>query len=141
MSGPNGIAVSEDGKTVYLAGWGDRIVRRLDRQGKEVAEPVTLRFLPDNLHWAPDGSLLAAGQLAEVQDLFACTELRPAPRYCSPSWAVTRLDAKTLSIEDDWLQESGDSFGDSTSAIMVGDRLWVGSINGDRIAVIEPPNS
>jgi hypothetical protein len=133
MSGPNGIAVSADGRAIFLAGWGDRIVRRLDRQGKETAQPVMLSFLPDNLHWTPDGSLLAAGQPVAVQELFACTP----PRYCSPTWAVARLNAETLRIEDNWLQQTGGSFGDSTSAIMVGNRLWVGSINGDRIAVIE----
>ena len=31
-----------------------------------------------------------------------------------------------------------EGFGDSTSAIMVDDRLWLGSINGDCIAVVTP---
>lgn len=138
MSGPNGIAVSDDGSTVFLAGWGDRIVRRVNRAGKETTAPITLDFLPDNLHWAPDGALLASGQRETVQGLFACTFKKDRPPYCSPQWAVARIDPTSLKVTANWQQDTGGAFGDSTAAIMVEGRLWIGSINGDRIGVAIP---
>ncbi|KXK01394.1 MAG: hypothetical protein UZ03_NOB001002243 [Nitrospira sp. OLB3] len=138
MSGPNGIAVSEDGRTVFLAGWGDRIVRRVDRAGKETAAPITLDFLPDNLHWTPDGALLASGQRETVQGLFSCSFQKDRPTYCSPQWAVARIDPASLTVTDNWRQDTGGAFGDSTAAIMVEGRLWIGAINGDRIGVVTP---
>lgn len=139
MSGPNGIEVSRTGKEIFLAGWGDHMVRRIDRQGRETASPIKLEFLPDNLHWAPDGSLLASGQRTTVKDLFACTSRKDGPPYCAQSWSVARIEPRDLSFRANWHGETGDRFGDSTSAIMVDGELWIGSISGECIAIIDPP--
>lgn len=136
MSGPNGIEVSADGASIYLAGWGDRIVRRIDRSGRELTKPVKLDFLPDNLHWAPDGSLLVAGQPTEVQSLFACATNKERPVYCVTRWSAARLDAKDLATSATWGGEADGAFGDATAAIIVDDTLFVGSLSGNRIAAI-----
>ncbi|KCZ94217.1 SMP-30/gluconolactonase/LRE family protein [Hyphomonas johnsonii] len=137
ISGPNGIAVSPDGEVVFLAGWGDRTLRRVDRQGRETVPHATLDFLPDNLHWAPDGSLLAAGQRTEVSDLFACMSKMDAPAYCVRSYSVARIDPDTLTIIETWDRDVTTGFGDSTSAIIVDGRLWIGSINGECLAHVD----
>ncbi len=137
VSGPNGLAVSEDGKMLFVAGWGDRVVRRLDRRGRETASAIRLNFLPDNLHWAPDGTLLAAGQKITVADLFACVSASKGPAYCAKSWSVARLDPSDMKLLDNWYRPS-DVFGDATTAIMIDDRLWLGAISGDCIAVLNP---
>jgi len=138
MSGPNGIAVSRDGKSIFLAGWGDRIVRRLDRNGNETAQPMKLDFLPDNLHWAPDGSLFASGQKIAVGDLFACSIRKDGPTYCAHSWDVVRIEPSDLSMRAHWRRETENFFGDSTSAITIEGELWIGSISGDCLAVVAP---
>lgn len=137
VSGPNGLAVSEDGKTLFVAGWGDRVVRRLDRNGRETAPAIKLDFLPDNLHWAPDGTLLAAGQQIKVADLFACVSASKGSAYCTKSWSVARIDPGKLKLLDNWHRPSA-IFGDATTAIMVDGRLWLGAISGDCIAVVHP---
>ena len=136
ISGPNGIEVSADGASVYLAGWGDSIVRRIDRSGRELAKPVKLDFLPDNLHWAPDGSLLVAGQPTDARSLFACAMNKERPVYCVTRWSAARLGAKDLAIKTTWGGETDGAFGDATAAIIVDDRLFVGSLSSNRIATI-----
>jgi hypothetical protein len=136
ISGPNGIAVSADGGSVYLAGWGDRIVRRIDRSGRELAKPVKLDFLPDNLHWAPDGSLLVAGQPTDVQSLFACATGKDRPVYCVTRWSAARLDATRLDVTATWGAETEGAFGDATATIIENDRLFIGSLGGSKVAVV-----
>ena len=138
MSGPNGIAITPDGETIILAGWADRLVRRIDRQGIETAPAIELNFLPDNLHWSPDGKILASGQRFGVGELFACITQADAPSYCARSYSVARIDVESHSMVDLWEQDIDEGFGDSTSAIMVDGRLWIGSISGDCIAVVTP---
>ncbi|MCC0057607.1 MAG: hypothetical protein H6883_15900 [Rhodobiaceae bacterium] len=138
MSGPNGIAVSQDGKSIFLAGWGDSIVRRLDRKGNETAPPIKIGFLPDNLHWAPDGSLLASGQNIAVEDLFACSNRLDGPVYCAQSWDVARISPTDVRTKNLWRGNTGGTFGDSTAAIIIGRGLWIGSISGDCLAIMTP---
>lgn len=137
VSGPNGVTVSADGKMVYVAAWGERSVRRFDRKGNETAAPIALTFLVDNLHWAPDGTLLAAGQETTVASLFSCSSTKGPPAYCSTPWAAARIDPHEFTAMRQWRGE-GDAFGDTTSAIMVDGRLWLGSVGSDCIAILDP---
>ncbi|WP_310022589.1 SMP-30/gluconolactonase/LRE family protein [Croceicoccus sp. BE223] len=137
ISGPNGVAVSADGKVVYVAAWGERSVRRFDRAGNETAAPIALTFLVDNLRWAPDGTLLAAGQETTVARLFSCSSRKAQPAYCSTPWAAAGIDPHEFTSIRQWRGE-GNAFGDTTSAIMVDGRLWLGSLGSDCIAVLDP---
>ena len=63
--GPNGLEVSADGQWFYVAGYGSQSVIRLSRGQTPVRkDTVNVGFNIDNVHWAPDGSLLAAGHRA-----------------------------------------------------------------------------
>src|ERR1700674_5550287 len=62
-AGPNGLEISKDGKWLYIAGWGSQSVIRLSRGQTPVKkDSVAPASRVDNLRWAPDGSLVAAGQ-------------------------------------------------------------------------------
>ena len=120
-AGPNGLEISKDGKTLYIAGWGSQSVIRLSR-GQSPAKPdsVNLGFRVDNIRWAPDGTLLAAGQGGV------------APSQTSN---VARVDPKTLKFEELVRYPNNASFASGTVAIQIGPELWVGSVRGDRIAI------
>src|SRR5436853_1372204 len=63
FAGPNGLEISKDGKWLYIGGWGSQTVVKLSRGQTPVKkESVPVGFRVDNVRWAPDGSLLAAGQ-------------------------------------------------------------------------------
>ena len=62
-AGPNGLEVSKDGKWLYIGGWGSQTFIRLSRGQTPIKkDSVSVGFRLDNLRWAPDGTLLAAGQ-------------------------------------------------------------------------------
>ena len=120
-SGANGVEISDDGKTLYIAAWGSQSFIRLSRGATPpVREEIDLGFRIDNIHWAKDGKLISAGQVGQ-------------------DWRVVKIDPKTLKVETIYSQDDNAGFGGGTVALEVGDTLWVGSYRGDRIAVIPDP--
>src|SRR5690349_19447495 len=62
-AGANGLEMSEDGKTLYVAAWGSQSFFRLSRgAATPVRDEIPLGFRVDNIRWARDGAILAAGQ-------------------------------------------------------------------------------
>src|SRR5205807_9596334 len=62
-AGPNGLEISKDGKWLYIGGWGSQSIIRLSRGQTPIKrDSIAVGFRVDNLRWAPDGTLLAAGQ-------------------------------------------------------------------------------
>jgi DNA-binding beta-propeller fold protein YncE len=119
-SGANGLDVSDDGREIYVAAWGSQSFIKLSRGRQPVARiEIPLGFRVDNLHRAKDGSLLAAGQGQGTSD-------------------IVKIDPKTLDVTKVLQRRDDASFRGGTVAVEVGDRLWVGSYGGDRIALLTP---
>ena len=74
----------------------------------------------DNVRWAPDGTLLAAGQGGT------------APAQTSN---VARVDVNAMKAQEVVRHPNSDLFSAGTVAIQVGKEIWVGSVRGDRIAI------
>src|SRR5437868_6702842 len=124
-AGPNGLEISKDGKWLYIGGWGSQSVIRLSRGQTPVKkESAPVGFRVDNLRWAPDGTLLAAGQGGT------------APSQTSN---VVKVDPATLKFRELVRYPYTDPFTVSTVAIQLGKELWVGSARGDRIAIFPLP--
>lgn len=116
--GPNGLEISKDGKWLYIGVWGTQSVTRLSRGNTPVKkDSVVVGFRVDNLRWAPDGSILAAGQ-------------------GDKSANVTKVDPNTLKFEDVVRYPDSDVFRTGTTAIQVRNEIWLGSVASDRIARI-----
>jgi hypothetical protein len=121
-AGANGLEISEDGKWFYVAAWGTQSFFRLPRGGASPKrDEIPLGFRVDNIRWAKDGTLLAAGQ----------RDTAPG----SPSTVVVKLDTKTMKVQQVLERPNVEAFGAGTVAVEVGTDLWVGSFRGDRIAV------
>ena len=117
-SGANGLELSADGETLYVAAWGNQQFFRLSRGAEPpVRETIDLDFRMDNIHWARDGRLLAVGHVGQ-------------------DWRVVMIDPETLDLEEVYRQNAIPGFGGGTTALEVGDELWIGSFRGDRIAVV-----
>jgi hypothetical protein len=116
-AGANGVELSKDGKWLYVAAWGSQSLLRLSRGQTPVKrDAVPLGFRVDNIRFAPDGSILAAGQGQQTTN-------------------VVRVDPETLRITELINQPNTESFASGTVAIAIGNDLWVGSFRGDRIAI------
>ncbi len=134
LSGANGIAVSPDGRHVFVSEWAARKVWKLSMTGAVDAHVAT-SFLPDNLRWSPDGRLLLAGQASRPEAVFGCEARGEA---CPLAFATVRLDPSTLSVtslvEVDETTAAAMGFGGATGALQVGHELWIGSFTGHRLA-------
>jgi hypothetical protein len=120
-AGPNGLEMSKDGKTLYIGGWGSQSLIRVSRGRTPVArETIPLGFRVDNLRWAPDGSLLAAGQ-------GGADPLRTAN--------VATVDPNKLKVMKRIRYPYSDVFRGGTTAIQIKKEIWLSSGGGERIAI------
>jgi hypothetical protein len=125
-SGANGLELSDDGRTLYVAAWGSQSFFRLSRgQGTPAREEVPLGFRVDNIRWAADGSILAAGQ-----------DITPG----KAASVIVKIDPKTLTRREIVRHPNSPAFSNGTVAVEVGKQLWVGTFRGDRIAILSLTN-
>jgi hypothetical protein len=128
LSGNNGIETSSDGKWVFVNVWPEKRVARFALDGRAPIS-IPLDFMPDNVHRAPDGSLLIAGQDMDIPTLW-----QHSATHTPIGWVVVRLDPMTLRVSP-LLREKGTShFNNVSGAAQIGNVLWLGSVHGDRMA-------
>jgi hypothetical protein len=117
-AGANGLEMSEDGKTLYVAAWGSQSFFRLSRgSAAPKRDEVPLGFRVDNIRWARDGSILAAGQ-------------------GTGETVVVKINPRTLEVKEILRRPAQNGFNLGTVAVEVGGSYWIGSFGGDRIAVL-----
>ena len=134
-AGANGVEMSKDGKWLYVAQWGNRTFARLSRNSVRVTRDVIqLGFRVDNVRWAPDGTLLVAGQggpdcavLPQTRDAGPCSGVATSTigKIDPARWTYTKLVDYPTS----------DVISAATVAIQIGDEFWSGSFRGDRLAL------
>ena len=133
---PNGIEVSADGQTLYIAGWAEEKLTRLSRGVEPVRKDVVeLGFRPDNLRMALDGSVIYAAGHTD-RDGNSITDPREPTLETSN---VAAIDPETLEVERIFVHAAMDGFISSTTALRIGDELWLGSYRGDRLAYLPVP--
>ncbi|HEU4620236.1 MAG TPA: hypothetical protein VFV10_19525 [Gammaproteobacteria bacterium] len=120
-AGANGVELSDDGKTIYMAEWGSQSFARLSRgETPPKRDDIPLGFRVDNIHFARDGSIWAVGQATQ-------------------SWKAVKIDPKTLAVREVLSRPDTPEFGAGTVVAEVGDDLWIGSYRGNRIAILPAP--
>jgi len=111
---------------VIINAYGSNEIYRVPLSGKGRSRHVKVDFHPDNLRWAPDGTLFDTGQFIEPG--------RTGMPLKPDDWAAVRLDPRTMAVTP-LVKESGRAeFGDATSTVQVGQTLWFGTFRGDRVA-------
>lgn len=127
---PNGIQIDATGRNIFVSvGSNGGEVRRFDllREQWTGAAPVEH---PDNLSWAADGRLLAAG-VTHDSDSYSCM-VADFRQYCGAEFHVDAVDTTTMTATT-LLRHEGPPMGLATVAVQAGDSLYLGSAAGDRI--------
>ncbi len=129
---PNGVEISSDGRWLYVAGFAESKVTRLSRGQTPVQKDViALDFRPDNLRMSLDGSVIFAAGPGNVQ----------TPRDTSQETSnVASIDPQTLEVQSLFEHPFIDGFFASTTAIQVGNEMWLGTYRGERIAYYPVPD-
>ena len=128
LSGDNGILASADGRWLYVNAYGTHEIYRLPLSGNGERSIAKVDFSPDNLRWAPDGSIFVTGQFITPQTLNTLH-----------GWATARLDPKTMTTTPVVKEPGLKVFDDATSTVQVGKTLWFGTFRGDRMAYMPAP--
>jgi len=125
LSGDNGILASADGRWVYVNAYGTREIYRLPLSGNGERKRTKVDFCPDNLRWAPDGSIFVTGQFIDSKTM-AITALH--------GWATARLDPQAMTTTPVVKEAGLKVFDNATTTVQVGQTLWFGTFRGDRMA-------
>ncbi len=136
MSGPNGLVVSDDGCFAVVAAWsGSELVRQslpcASTEEKRPDKSLALSFMPDNLRWTSAGTVLATGQHTTPNGLLDCVK---GKGECPSVLTVVEVDPASMKIVQKWRVDAGNDLGLATTALQVGEEIWVSSILGHRIA-------
>lgn len=126
MSGANGIVVSPDGRTIFVSAYGTHELVRFERTADGVRRQVAkLPITPDNLHWKAGGKLVIAGPNY------------PAAGPGDASWSVLEVDPETLAAKKLAGGARPTGMLGVTAAIQVGDTIWLGTFNGNRVGYLQ----
>jgi hypothetical protein len=133
---PNGLEISKDGRWLYIAGWAEEKLTRVSRGVTPVQKDVVaLGFRPDNVRLSPDGSVLFAAGHTD-KDGRSITEPREPLRETSN---VAKIDPRTLEVRRIFQHPAIEGFVASTTAVQIGNELWLGSQRGERVAYFPAP--
>lgn len=131
LSGPNGIAMSDDERYLYVAAFGTQEIVRFDLAATPlVKDSIAVGVAPDNVRWSSSGTLYTAGG--------NITEGCGGPD-CGAGWSVWEVDPEQLTAQELVSAPDGVALQGVSTALDVGDEIWVGTYGGDRIAVLPKP--
>jgi len=128
MAGPNGIAVTDDQRWIFVASFGTGEVMRFDRSSTPPARDVIpVGIMPDNLRWTGEGMLLAAGDN---------TEDYCGTASCEQGWGVVQIVPYSLVATRIAAAGEDAALQNPSVGYLVNDEIWVGTYSGDRLAIL-----
>jgi len=137
----NGIEVSADGRTIYVAASGLHKIVALTNTNpaRQIGMTEDLGITPDNIHMGENGRLITAGMHNEDP---VCGSIIDPETFnlatiatCSRPFRAYAIDPATLATEVISSGPATPSWSNATMALEVGDDVWVGTFSGNRIAI------
>ncbi|MEM6926301.1 MAG: hypothetical protein AAF602_05205, partial [Myxococcota bacterium] len=127
----NGLALADDGRTLFVAYSLSGELRRVDRTTGEIEDYVMMDPI-DNLTWTGDGWLVAATALAEPSIMRKCVGLEEGT--CPGAHAIVAVEPTTLEQHTVYVGGPGTPGGAGTTGLVLDDgTLLIGTFAGDRI--------
>lgn len=129
QSPPNGIAVNANNTKIFINLYLDNKTIRIDRASGQVDGAIAVQQ-PDNVTIDDEGNLWIA---SHRHDPFKQTCAAVVAGPCLLPFDVIKVDPATMQPEIIF-EQNGLPMGFTTVALKVGDRVYMGSAHGDRIA-------
>lgn len=121
----NGLQISQDGKTLYVASFRGREIRAYERNDDgtlgETPRHISLPAMPDNLKWSDDGKLTVAAHPSLFRSFLYTVNIG------SPPSEVYEIDVHRGSVERIY-RNDGSPIGGASSAQRKGDRMFITQI-------------
>ncbi|MCI4591957.1 hypothetical protein MOK15_17875 [Sphingobium sp. BYY-5] len=143
LPGNNGLETAKDDSGFYVIAFGLREVVAYAR--RDTHEPLwraqAPEFMPDNIHWDGDRLLLAG----MMRDEPACGGVRQIINgvadgmTCHRGYAVAQLNPMTRRFSLIAHGMADPVFNGVSAAVVIGNELWLGSYQADRIAIKRLP--
>jgi hypothetical protein len=131
LRGGNGIVESKDGRSLYVSAWSGGEIVLIRRDGRAPPQEIMLDYLPDNLKWAADGSILVGGQRPPVSTIAGCTGAT-----CIDDWLIAKLDPRTRRSRTLIDGKGTQAVNYATGATQIGGALYITNRGMDRIGVV-----
>jgi hypothetical protein len=138
LPGNNGIAVSADGREVFVVSSGLQTIIAFSHTNpaRQLRTTQPLAFTPDNVHRGSDGRLLAAGMKNDVPECGG----PPNPQMdlaqlstCPRGFMAIAVDPRTMAVEILAEGAANPEFSNATMLLERGDEFWLGTFSGDRV--------
>jgi DNA-binding beta-propeller fold protein YncE len=134
----NGIEVSPDGSTIYVASSGYQTVVKFSNTNpvRFLGSTRQLPITPDNVHMSADGRLLTAGMKNDVPECGG----PPGPEHSIEILAACPRGTIAIEIDPDTMEDrvlvetpAVEEFSNATMVLTRDGEYWVGTFSGDRI--------
>jgi hypothetical protein len=143
LPGNNGIEFSADGREFYVVAFGWHSILRFSHSNpaRLLGKAQAPGFMPDNIHREGDHFITAGMSYDEP----ACGGRRRVIdgkadlMGCHRGYVVARFAPRTLAWSVVAYAEPNPSFNGVSTGVVVGNRLWLGSWQADRLAMRELP--
>jgi SMP-30/Gluconolactonase/LRE-like region len=135
LSANNGIETSPDDREFYVVSTTTKkIVAFARNDTRTPLRTAQLKeFGPDNVRWTRDNRLITAGMIDNEPACGGAPKTEAGIR-CARGYIAATIDPKTMAVTEIARGPATPAFTGTAIAIRVGDELWLGSFNADRIA-------
>jgi hypothetical protein len=135
LSANNGIETSPDDREFYVASTTTKRIVAFARNDttKPLRTAQLKEFGPDNVRWTSDNRLITAGMIDNEPACGGPPKTEAGIR-CSRGYIAATIDPKTMAVTEIARGPATPAFTGTAMAVRVGDELWLGSFNADRLA-------
>jgi SMP-30/Gluconolactonase/LRE-like region len=135
LSANNGIDTSPDDREFFVASTTTKKIVAFARNdtSKPLRTAQLKEFGPDNVRWTRDNRLITAGMIDDEPGCGGPPKTEAGIR-CSRGYIAAAVDPKTMAVTEIARGPATPAFTGTAMAMRVGNELWLGSFNADRIA-------
>ena len=135
LSANNGIETSPDDREFFVVSTTTKRIVAFSRSdpSKPLRTAQLKEFGPDNVRWTSANRLITAGMIDNEPACGGPPKTEAGIR-CSRGYIAATIDPTTMAVTEIARGPATPAFTGTSIALRVGDELWLGSFNADRIA-------